>query len=357
MQSISKIDNTLSHQPALLKATTHGLLDDKFFEKRLRKSNQIIADRKFISLTSGIFVDGTFGRGGHSKELLKYLGNKSRLFVFDKDPEAILSANFLSQKDNRVTAIHSNFSSMQEALALYNVRSVDGIILDLGISSPQVEDQDRGFSFMRDGPLDMRMDITSGITVGEWLANANVEEIRRVLREYGEERFSFQIAKEIVAYRKVKPFQKTFELAKCVSKVVKTRKKNKHPATRTFQAFRIYINNELKELESVLPIALKLLKPGGRLATISFHSLEDRIIKRYISAMANPRNFFSRRLTFREDEFPKPFLYLLGRIFASKEDIFRNPRERSAILRIAQRSSNKFFEIQEYFDNTSNLGK
>jgi 16S rRNA (cytosine1402-N4)-methyltransferase len=229
---------------------------------------------------NGVYVDGTFGRGGHSRLILQRLGANGRLLAFDKDTQAI--ANAATIADARFEIVHDSFASLDEALALRGIRQVDGVLLDRGISSPQVDDAARGFSFRADGPLDMRMDTTRGMSAAEWLATETEQKIEKVIREYGEERFAFQVAKEIVARRAIEPISSTRQLAAIVAHAVKTREKGKDPATRTFQAIRIFINQELEELEVVLNEAYRHLAPHGRLVVISFHSLEDRIVKQFL---------------------------------------------------------------------------
>jgi len=289
------------------------------------------------SRLSGIYVDGTFGRGGHSRALLGKLNADARLVVFDKDPQAIEVAVELARIDKRVTVVHEGFGDMQEALAALGIESIDGVMLDLGVSSPQIDDAGRGFSFMRDGPLDMRMDTTRGETAAQWLAQAGIEEMREVIVRYGEERFAFQIAKAIDARRAERPIHTTLELAELVSGVVRTREKGQHPATRTFQALRIYLNRELEELESALQAALNLLKTGGRMAVISFHSLEDRVVKQFITAASKPEAAYAR-LPLRESEMPQPVLLALARVLPSDSEAADNSRSRSAVLRVAERT-------------------
>lgn len=316
--------NEFKHKPVLLRETIDALLAIDSSEGKKH-------------LDSGIFVDGTFGRGGHSVELLNNLDDKSKLFVFDKDHDAIKVASMLSLRDNRVHVIHNSFVRMKEELLSRNIDKVDGIMLDLGVSSPQVDDPCRGFSFLHEGPLDMRMDTSRGFGVAKWLEKADINEIRKVIFDYGEERFATKIAKEIVARRKIKPMQTTAELADCVSSVVYKSEKGKHPATRTFQAFRIFINNELEELSSAFPSFVELLKPYGRLAVISFHSLEDRIVKRMIKNFESPSDFY-HKLPIIENDLPKSILRPLGRIFPENNEISDNKRARSAILRVAERT-------------------
>lgn len=286
---------------------------------------------------TGVFVDATFGRGGHSRYLLQHLAPDARLFVFDKDPQAIEAAQALQTQDARVHVIHNGFANMAQALADHGVRQVQGILMDLGVSSPQIDDAQRGFSFMREGPLDMRMDTTQGLTAAQWLAEADPQAIQEVIKHYGEERFAFQIAKAIANRRQSQPLRTTRELAELVANTVRTREKGQHPATRTFQAIRIFINQELEELSRILASVLTLLAPGGRLAVISFHSLEDRLVKQFMAQAANPAAALAR-LPLREDQLPSPQLRLLGKTTASAQEVQVNPRSRSAILRVAQRT-------------------
>ncbi|WP_076593332.1 16S rRNA (cytosine(1402)-N(4))-methyltransferase RsmH [Herminiimonas arsenitoxidans] len=283
---------------------------------------------------NGIYVDGTFGRGGHSRKILQQLGVSGRLLAFDKDTQAI--ANAATIDDKRFDIAHDSFATLGEALAVRGIKQVDGVLLDLGISSPQVDDATRGFSFRADGPLDMRMDTTRGLSAAEWLATETEQKIEKVIREYGEERFAFQIAKAIVARRAVEPISSTRQLAEIVARVVKTREKGKDPATRTFQAIRIFINQELEELEVVLNEAYRHLAPHGRLVVISFHSLEDRIVKQFMASKANvPQP--DRRLPIRAIDLPQPEMKLLSRIKPSAAEISGNPRARSAVMRVAER--------------------
>lgn len=286
---------------------------------------------------SGIFVDGTFGRGGHSRELLSRLDAQARLVVFDKDPQAIAVARELAVADPRVTVVHDGFATMPQALAALDIDKVDGVMLDLGVSSPQIDDAQRGFSFMREGPLDMRMDTSRGLTAAQWLAEASVDEMREVIADYGEERFAFQIAKTVAARREVRPILSTRELAELVASVVRTREKGQHPATRTFQAVRIHINRELEELAHALKAVVGLLATGGRLAVISFHSLEDRMVKQSIAA-AGKLDPALARMPLRESELPRPVMKVLGRIKPDEAEVAANPRARSAVLRVAERT-------------------
>ncbi|KAA0181967.1 16S rRNA (cytosine(1402)-N(4))-methyltransferase RsmH [Cupriavidus cauae] len=287
----------------------------------------------------GVYVDGTFGRGGHSRAVLARLGPEGALVAFDKDPAAIAEAGTI--KDARFSIEHASFAAMGERLA---GAKVAGVLLDLGISSPQIDDAARGFSFRFEGPLDMRMDTTRGITAAEWLAQADEQDIARVIRDYGEERFAVQIAKAIVA-RRSEPgdggrLATTADLAALVAKAVKTREKGQDPATRTFQALRIFINQELADLESGLSAAYDLLEVGGRLVVISFHSLEDRIVKRFMQAHARPQQDADpalRRAPLRAADLPQPTMKLLGRVKPGARETADNPRARSAVMRVAEK--------------------
>lgn len=282
------------------------------------------------------FVDGTFGRGGHTRLLLSQLGPADRVTVFDKDPQAIAAARQLA--DERLDDIrHEGFARLAELPEA----SVDGVLMDLGVSSPQIDDPARGFSFRFDGPLDMRMDTTRGQSVADWLAHADVQQIAEVIREYGEERFAGPIAKAIVARRQERgPLSNTAELAQLVAGAVKTREAGQNPATRTFQALRIFINAELEELQQALAAALKVLRPGGRLVVISFHSLEDRIVKNFIAQHA--REVYDRRAPFAA---PRPLALAAGpRVKPGAAEVQANPRARSAIMRVAYRTSLPFGE-------------
>lgn len=284
--------------------------------------------------TGGTYVDGTFGRGGHSREILKQLSKSGRLLAFDKDPQAVADAQTIA--DPRFSIVHDSFATLENALTAAGIATVDGVLLDLGISSPQVDEAERGFSFRLDGPLDMRMDTTRGMTAADWLASASAQQIEEVIRDYGEERFAFQIAKAIVAGRTVEPISTTRQLAQLVARTVKTREKGKDPATRTFQAIRIFINQELEDLEIALDQAFRQLTTQGRLVVISFHSLEDRIVKRFMASRARlPQP--DRRLPIRAVDLPQPQLKLLARIKPSASEIAANPRARSAVMRIAER--------------------
>jgi 16S rRNA (cytosine1402-N4)-methyltransferase len=275
-----------------------------------------------------VFVDATFGRGGHSRLILSRLPANARLIAFDKDLDALAEA--ASFTDPRFSIRHQGFSHLGELPAA----SVAGVLLDLGISSPQVDNPARGFSFRGDGPLDMRMDTTRGQSVAEWLAQAELDDILEVIRDYGEERFAGAIAKAIVARRQARgPIATTSELAQLVADTVKTREPGKDPATRTFQAFRIFINAELEELQQALAAALKVLQPGGRLVVISFHSLEDRIVKQFLTK--HSREVFDRRAPFAAPQVMQ--FKVLARVRPGAAEVAANPRARSAIMRVAER--------------------
>lgn len=283
-----------------------------------------------LSNPDGTYIDATFGRGGHSRLILSRLSPGGRLIAFDKDPEAISVANAI--EDQRFSIRHKGFSHLGELPAA----SVSGVLLDLGVSSPQIDNPARGFSFRGDGPLDMRMDTTRGQSVSEWLATAEVQQIAEVIRDYGEERFAVQVAKAIVARRQERgPVSTTAELAQLVAGAVKTRESGQDPATRTFQALRIFINAELEELQQALTAALEVLQTGGRLVVISFHSLEDRIAKQFIAE--HSREVYDRRAPFAAPKAMK--LRALGRIKPTAAEVAANPRSRSAIMRVAERTS------------------
>ena len=276
----------------------------------------------------GTYIDATFGRGGHTRLMLSKLSDKGRVIAFDKDPEAIAAAQQI--QDPRLSIRHEGFAHLGDLPPA----SVDGVLMDLGISSPQVDNPARGFSFRHDGPLDMRMDTTRGQSVQEWLAEADIQHIAEVIREYGEERFAVQIAKAIDARRQERGVPtSTAELAQLVADTVKTREPGKDPATRTFQAFRIFINAELEELQQALDATLHVLRPHGRLAVISFHSLEDRIVKQFIAQHA--REVYDRRAPFAPPQVMD--FKAVQRIKPSEQEIANNPRARSAILRVAER--------------------
>ena len=303
-----------SHVTVLLKAAVDGL--------------KVRAD--------GVYVDCTFGRGGHSREILARLGARGRLIAMDRDPHAVaLRGEF---DDERFELVHSGFSAFARVLGERGISAVDGILFDLGVSSPQLDDAQRGFSFRVDAPLDMRMDTSRGETAAEWLAAADEGEIREVIRNYGEERFAGKIAAAIVAARARGPVATTRQLAGIVAAVVRTREPGQNPATRTFQALRIHVNQELEELTRVLPQCVDALAPGGRLAVISFHSLEDRIVKRFLREQSQPPQLPSR-LPLRAAELPAPRLTLVGKLQRpDAAEIAANPRARSAVMRIAEKA-------------------
>jgi len=279
----------------------------------------------------GHYIDATFGRGGHSRLILSGLGAAGRLTAFDKDPQAVAQAEVLAGADARFAIRHEGFKSIAELPPA----SADGILMDLGVSSPQIDDPARGFSFRNDGPLDMRMDPTRGESVADWLADAEISQIAEVIRDYGEERFAQQIAKAIDRRRQERgPVRTTAELAEVVAGAVKTREPGKDPATRTFQALRIFINAELEELQQALSASLRVLRPGGRLVVISFHSLEDRIVKQFIAAHA--KEVYDRRAPFAA---PKPMaLRSIARVMPGAAEVAVNPRARSAVMRVAERT-------------------
>ena len=278
----------------------------------------------------GTYVDATFGRGGHSRLILSRLSPVGRLIAFDRDPEAVAQANAIA--DERFSIRHEAFSHVADLPGA----SVAGILMDLGVSSPQIDNPVRGFSFRFNGPLDMRMDTTRGESVAQWLETAETNQIAEVIREYGEERFAGPIAKAIVARRQERgPISTTTELAQLVADTVKTREPGQNPATRTFQAFRIFINAELEELQQALEACLHVLEPGGRLAVISFHSLEDRIVKQFIAK--HSKDEYDRRAPFAAPKVMK--LKALDRIKPTAAEVSGNARSRSAIMRVAQRTA------------------
>lgn len=299
-----------SHTTVLLKEAVDALLPD-------------------ASPSPGTYVDATFGRGGHSRAILERLSSAGRLIAFDKDAEAVAEAARI--QDARFSIRHQSFDHLSELPP----RSVAGVLMDLGVSSPQIDNPVRGFSFRFDGPLDMRMDTTRGQSVAQWLATAETQQIAEVIRDYGEERFAVQIAKAIAARRQERgPVSTTAELAQLVAGAVKTREPGQNPATRTFQALRIFINAELEELQQALEASLAVLQPRGRLAVISFHSLEDRIVKQFIAR--HSREVYDRRAPFAAPRAMK--LRAIGRIKPRQAEVDANPRARSAILRVAERT-------------------
>jgi 16S rRNA (cytosine1402-N4)-methyltransferase len=308
-----------THRPVLLAEAVTALLASPLLQAE--------------SPEKSILIDGTFGRGGHSRALLEAIQFDAQLIAFDKDLQAIAEAKKIS--DTRFQIIHNSFASMAQHA---EPASVAGVLLDLGISSPQVDEAERGFSFRRDGPLDMRMNTTTGLTAAQWLNQAGVDDIAYVIKTYGEERFALPIAKAILARRELnQPLATTMELANLVAGVIKKREPGQDPATRTFQALRIFINKELDDLAIGLKAALDLLKPGGRLVVISFHSLEDRIVKQFMqmhSAVEVPRG-----LPIRAKDLPQGDLELISRVKPSSSEVSENPRARSAVMRVAQKRS------------------
>lgn len=289
---------------------------------------------------NGIYIDGTFGRGGHSRLILSQLGEEGRLIAIDRDPQAIAAAESIS--DPRFSIIHGPFSELADYVDRLGLRGkIDGILLDLGVSSPQLDDAQRGFSFMRDGPLDMRMDPSRGQSASEWLLKAEEEDIAWVLKTFGEERFAKRIARAIVERNKEQPLTRTKELAELIAAATPVKDKHKHPATRSFQAIRIYINSELEEIERALVGALTALAEGGRLSVISFHSLEDRIVKRFIRQQSQgPKVPAGIPLTEEQiRQLGGKKLKALGKMMPSQQEIGDNARARSSVLRIAERTA------------------
>ena len=284
----------------------------------------------------GVYVDATFGRGGHSRAILARLGPAGRLIALDRDPQAVEAARAIA--DPRFHIAHAPFSELAQVLDSLGVAAVQGVLADLGVSSPQLDDPARGFSFRADGPLDMRMDPTRGVSAADWLATATEQQIREAIGGYGEERFAKQVAKAIVAARAREPILRTEQLAAVVAAAVRTREAGQNPATRTFQALRILVNRELEEVALMLPQALARLAPGGRLAVISFHSLEDRLVKRFLKACS--ADSLPADLPIRARDLPQPPLRIPGKAQrASDAEVAANPRARSATLRAAERSA------------------
>jgi len=288
----------------------------------------------------GIYVDGTFGRGGHSSLILQQLGVGGRLVALDRDPDAIRSAAAVIGGDPRFSIEHTSFDALEEVSVKLGIKGeVDGVLLDLGVSSPQLEDAQRGFSFMHNGPLDMRMNPDDDLTAAAWLSDASQQQIKQVLSEYGEERYSGRIATAIVSRRQEKPLMTTTQLAELIDQAVPRKDPGKHPATRTFQAIRIRINQELQQLSAVLEQALSILRPGGRLSVISFHSLEDRIVKRFLRDHSRV-DTLPKSVPVMASQLQQPELHLVGKaVTPSREEIRENPRARSSRLRIAEKSA------------------
>ncbi|MDH4394672.1 MAG: 16S rRNA (cytosine(1402)-N(4))-methyltransferase RsmH [Limnobacter sp.] len=283
----------------------------------------------------GVYLDCTFGRGGHSREILSRLGPAGRLIALDRDPQAVLTMK--SIEDSRFTGMQVAFADLEQALDELGLPQVDGVLMDIGVSSPQIDQAERGFSFRRDGPLDMRMDPQTGESAADFLARAEAREIKEVIKNYGEERFAVQIAAAIVASRQERPISTTLELAKIVAGAVRTREPGQDPATRTFQALRIHVNQELAQLEQGLKAAFDRLKVGGRLAVISFHSLEDRITKQFMEGLANPKSKQDIRLRKMPIPDPPAVLKKIDRIKPDEDEIALNPRSRSSVLRVAEK--------------------
>lgn len=302
------------HATVLLEETVAGVLND----------------------LSGVYVDGTFGRGGHSRHLLKQLNADARVIGIDKDPQAITTGQELASEDARFQIVQASFAELESALAQLGIAKVNGILLDLGVSSPQLDDAERGFSFMQDGPLDMRMNPEKGISASEWVMHTPENEIAFVLKEYGEERFAKRMARALVQARSQAPITRTLQLAAILKEANPAWEKHKHPATRGFQAIRIAVNNELGDLEQVLAVSEKLLQPQGRLAIISFHSLEDRLVKRFIRDKERGQQF-PVGLPVTEEMLNRSFKKIGKAIKPSAEEVQHNPRSRSAVLRIAER--------------------
>ena len=288
---------------------------------------------------AGCYVDGTFGRGGHSRLILNHLDASGRLLGFDKDPLAIATGLELQQQDPRFAIVQRSFAEMDAELQQRQLlAAVDGVLLDLGVSSPQLDDAQRGFSFMHDGPLDMRMNPNAGISAAQWLAQVSAEEMARVFKEYGEERFAKRMANAVVARRQLQPFTRTADLAAVLTEANPAWEKGKHPATRAFQGMRIHLNNELADLEQGLVAALASLKVGGRLVVISFHSLEDRIVKQFMRRLSKGEaDQMPRHLPIIPEKFD-PVLKVVGKPqYASADELKANPRARSAVMRVAEK--------------------
>ncbi len=287
----------------------------------------------------GVYADLTLGRAGHAQAICQRIGSEGRLYAFDRDRAAIDAAEAVFKGDTRVTLIHRDFAQFKYALSLHpDVTHIDGVLLDLGVSSPQLDNAERGFSFQRDGDLDMRMDTSQGESAAQWLARVDEADLVKVLFEFGEERFARRIARAIVVEREVTSINSTLQLAALVAKAIPKKDKNKHPATRTFQAIRIKVNQELDQISSVLPQIVEKLSEGGRLVVISFHSLEDRLVKRFIRDLSTP-NLPPRHIPVSEEAYQTPLKALGRAIKPSADEVSKNPRARSSVLRVAQRTS------------------
>ena len=303
----------LEHIPVLLGPSVDGVLHDP----------------------SGVYLDCTFGRGGHSRAILDRLSPVGRLVALDRDPQAVLAMAHI--QDSRFVGVRSAFADLDVALDSIGVDQVDGVLMDIGVSSPQIDQAERGFSFRRNGPLDMRMDPQTGESAADFLSRASAREISEVIKNYGEERFAVQIAAAIVARRQERSIATTLDLAQIVAGAVRTREQGQDPATRTFQALRIHVNQELAQLEQGLAAAFRRLRVGGRLAVISFHSLEDRIAKQFIERLANPKSQQDARLRKMPLPEPKPVMKKLARVKPCVAECERNPRARSSVLRVAEK--------------------
>ncbi len=290
----------------------------------------------------GVYVDATLGRAGHAQQIADRIGDDGRLVAFDRDPRAIELGHKVFEGDDRVSIIHSEFSRMAEKLEQQaGLNQVDGVLMDLGVSSPQLDQAERGFSFMRDGELDMRMDTTQGESAAEWLARVEERDLMMALFDLGEEKFARRIARAIVEARADTEINSTLQLAQIISDATPKKDKNKHPATRSFQAIRLHVNQELSQVSEALPQAVKLLSEGGRLAVISFHSLEDRIVKRFMRELSTP-NLPPKNIPVSEDAYKTPLTLLSRAIKPSKQEISDNPRSRSSVLRIAERTAEPY---------------
>ena len=290
----------------------------------------------------GVYVDATLGRAGHAQAIAARIGDNGRLIAFDRDPRAIELGKQVFEGDDRVSIIHSEFAQM--AVKLENelgITAVDGVLMDLGVSSPQLDQAERGFSFMRDGKLDMRMDTTTGESAAEWLARVEERDLMMALFDLGEEKFARRIARAIVEVRDEVSIDSTLQLAQIISDATPKKDKNKHPATRSFQAIRLHVNQELSQVADALPQAVQLLNEGGRLAVISFHSLEDRIVKRFMRELSTP-NLPPKNIPVSEDAYKTPLQLLSRAIKPGKQELVDNPRSRSSVLRIAERTAEPY---------------
>jgi 16S rRNA (cytosine1402-N4)-methyltransferase len=300
----------------------------------------VLRDEVLASLSirpGGCYCDGTFGRGGHTAAILGALGPSGRVVAIDRDPDAIRAGQRRFEGESRLTLVRGSFGPLEERVRAAGVEGeLDGVLLDLGVSSPQLDEARRGFSFMQDGPLDMRMDNEAGQSAAQWLAKAGEREIAQILHELGEERFARRIARAIVSARAVEPIVRTGQLAEIVAAAVPTREPGKHPATRSFQAIRIHVNRELEQLEAALPQAVRLLAPGGRLCVISFHSLEDRIVKRFIRREEQGDPVYAGLPNVPPHARPR-LKRVGGKIVAGEAEVAANPRARSAVLRVAEK--------------------